>query len=352
MEHDDPPRRPQVEGRFREAIEIGREPATGRPPRSGERLRRLVPAAGGRLLGSRRGALLGAAACAGLAVTVLLVGSLGRGLLTYVHSRDEYRLSTRDVTLDPPPPPWYRGGSRAFLDRVWDQTTEPRTFSSLDLDHHRLNLIFRRNPWVERVLRIETGYPNRVVARVAYREPVALAKLDDGSKILLDRDGVMLPPDDVDLDGLEVVGLAKFGPPRQLRHGEVWDGGDPESRRRLSAAARLAGFIQARRRTLDSALPGTYYLVLQPFSDRGFYVQITGGKTVADGDSLMFLWQVSTPDRPAPVPDDAQRWSMLCEWVKDHPPGQSGRVIHLNFTPRGVEPDPTPIARKSDRKGS
>ncbi|MGE3818715.1 MAG: hypothetical protein AB7I30_04720 [Isosphaeraceae bacterium] len=346
MEHDDPPRRLLTDGRHRDSIDV----AADSPRRGGS-------AGAGGSTPSRFSSLpighqvaIGGFLCVLLATSILLAGSLRRGLVAYVHARPDYQLSLNDVALDPPPPSWYRGGSTRFLERVWAGTTEPRTFSALDLDPRRLNLIFRRDPWVRRVVRVETRYPNRVVTRLEYREPVGLASLDENRRVLVDRDGVMLAVEDVDLDALEVVGLAEFPPPSNHRQGEVWGGDDAASRERLVAAARLAGFIKSHRKSLDDALSTTHYVLVQPYGPTDFYVQITAGKSKKEGDSLMFLWEPSEGDSPSRGLSDDQRWSMLCDWVRIHPPGRSGRVIYLIFTPRGVESDPTRLARDASRK--
>lgn len=353
MDQDEPPRRLSTEGRFRDPIELGLEPpARGRP-----RLRRLPNPGRFRSLSSGQKALIGLLACLLLALSTMLVGGLRRGVISFVHAREQYQLSWSEIELSPPPPPWFRGGSSRFLDRVWEKTTEPRTFSSLDLDPRRLNLLFRRNPWVHQVVKVEALYPNRVVVRLVYRVPVGLAKLDEDRKVLVDQAGVMLPPEDVDLEMLEVVGLANFQAPKAFRHGEVWSVDDPTRRERIVAAARLSGFIQSRRGSLVEALPSTHYVLVQPFTvekpepRNGLYVQITGGKSVREGDSLMFLWEDSGAIRSVRELSDDQKWTMLLDWLRTHPPGRSGRVIHLIFTPKGVEADPTPIARKSSRKG-
>src|SRR4051812_17098988 len=68
--------------------------------------------------GHGRLALAGLALLLALAVVgfgVARIGLLTRG---YVDAGPAYRLSYRGITLDPPPPPWLRGGSEAFLERI------------------------------------------------------------------------------------------------------------------------------------------------------------------------------------------------------------------------------------------
>lgn len=225
----------------------------------------------------------------------------------------------------------------------------PRSFSSLDLDRGQLALSLRRYPWVEKVLKVELAHPNRVVARLEFRGPVAWAKLDGDRTVLVDRHGVLLPPGDVDLEALGLIGLARFPAPVSPRFGEWWNAEGAAPNLQVRAAAALAGFVHDRRGELGSALPATHYVVVQARDGPGLTVQITGGKSPSEGDSLMFHWD-ERPDRaPGQALPPDKKWAMLLDWLRAHPPGRSGKVIQLILTPRGVESASAPLARSRGR---
>ena len=275
---------------------------------------------------------------AALAVLGVLGSHVVRRAVGYVHAHPSYQLSYRDVVLDPPPPPWFRGSTPAFLDHVWRSPAEPRTFSSLDLDTDHLTLLFQWCPWVKAVSRVEVAYPKRVVVGLKYREPVAES---DVLEAWVDRDGVLLPPDDIDREAVAPrIGLHGFPPPSALRYGEKWGRGNPEKggfepEPRVVEAAALAGFLKSRLNELDGHMPRKPSAVVQLRGERGLIVQITSGDSLPD--SLLIYWG-NDPEADLFVHDfeDSQKWAMLCDWVSRTTLFTEGKPVRLKFTRRGV----------------
>jgi hypothetical protein len=313
------------------------------PPRA-RRFPRLIGPPEAKHLAPHRMVLGGVAAVGVLAVAAVLGTQAARSVIAYVHAHPSYQLSFREVVLDPPPPPWFRGGASAFLEEVWSTPNEPRTFSTLDLDKNSLSLLFRNCAWVRKLSRITVGHPNRITVRLEYREPVAVASYPDGSEAWVDREGVLLPPDDIDREALgPIVGLHGFPPPSEPRFGEVWSGAEPrwgtsQPEPRAVEAAALAGFLRARLYDIAESLPRKPSAVVQLHGTRGLVVQITYGEVIPD--SLLVYWG-NDPLADAFVRDlgDHQKWTMLRDWVRRTAPGHGGKPTLLRFTRQGVVVD-------------
>src|SRR4051812_31740807 len=122
MEHREHPRMAMSEGPPRDAS----DPATTR------RFARFVPAPNVRRLAlSRIGLAIGASA--GILGLVVLVMSQGiHSAAGWLHRQPLYALES--ITLDPPPPAWFRGGEGRFVARVGLGEARAQTGSVLDLD--------------------------------------------------------------------------------------------------------------------------------------------------------------------------------------------------------------------------
>lgn len=275
-------------------------------------------------------------------IVVAVVGSrLVRGVVQHVHADPGYRVSYREIVLDPPPPAWFRGGAIAFLDRVWACPGGPRDFSTLDLDTSRLALVFRRCAWVEKVERVEVAHPRRVAVRLDYRTPVAVARGPDGTEAWIDRHGVLLPPDDIDREAVApVVGLHGYPLPADPRFGEVWNRADsaagvdrPDPQ--VVEAAALAGFLQERLPTLGRGRPHRPSAVVLRFREAGQYLQITWGD-VRDNSLLIFWDHDELADASVRDLTDDQKWAMVRDWVDRAPTAARAGPTLLRFTRQGL----------------
>ncbi|MFO0910324.1 MAG: hypothetical protein U0794_18600 [Isosphaeraceae bacterium] len=342
MDQRDRTRTTPTEGRGRgpEVGPIDVEPIPGPAPR---RISRLVGShttkrfARNRLVWAVIGSLVG------LGILLLLGTNLAVRLVAYVRNLPAYQISYREIELDPPPPSWYRGGSTAFLDHVWSVWPERKVFSLLEIEPSRIQSLFQRSPWVERVRRVESLPGRRFVVRLDYRVPVAIAEFPDSTRIWVDREGVVLPRDDVDEDLVgKLVGLHGFAPPLEVRYGETWSradrpGEDRVPDERVVEAAALADFLRTHLGELGPHLTGPPHAVVQRFKERGLYVQVYGDSVA---DSLMVFWKHDPRSDPATSRlTDEERWNMLREWLARSAPRGEGKLVYLWFTRKGVEID-------------
>ena len=80
-------------------------------------------------------------------------------------------------------------------------------FPLADVDVDDLARALETLPWV-RAVRATTVVPNRVVVAIEERRPVAVARLSDGSRHLVDAHGVAFAPAPPETRGPELIGLA------------------------------------------------------------------------------------------------------------------------------------------------
>jgi hypothetical protein len=261
----------------------------------------------------------------------LLAGALALGLLAaggskalnsavdWLHGRPEHLLPFAAITLDPPPPAWIASGARGLLEQVRSKSNRPETLRVQDLDLAALAADFQRDsPWVRGVLGIERAYPNRLAVRLEYRRPVAFVRTSgrSGPPIYLDREGVVLPGDDLDSEAAgPLIRLLLPTPegasvtPRDGRHLTI----DPPARSGetptadpVRDAARLAGFFHDRR-----ALPGLAGspIVVEAIhgSEQGLWVQLAGTK--------LLFWGAAPGTESPGDPDVGRKWDLLQDWL-------------------------------------
>jgi hypothetical protein len=114
---------------------------------------------------------------------------LGRQLHDKLRGDDRYRIRLAEVECTPPP-----GMERGdFLAEVQYYSGLPDQLPFLDTDlTTRLAGAFAKDPWVEKVERVEIAPPRLVRVRLLYRTPV-LAVPYAGQTRAVDRNGVLLP---------------------------------------------------------------------------------------------------------------------------------------------------------------
>ncbi len=213
-------------------------------------------------------------------------------------------------------------------------------FSALEQSLEGLARDFRLYAWVKRVSRVERTAPNRLVVRLEYRQPVALASFGDAPPpLLIDEEGVILPIDDIDDEARKsLIHLLNLPPPLERRVGKVWLSG--ESRRgievgapdpRVPAAGRLAAFLLAARRSESRPVP----LALWPIA---IYWD-SGSKTaffVENGEKSLLYWR-EPPGSESPGQLTARdRWERLRDWVKNHSETTVKYPFYLDFKASGV----------------
>lgn len=305
---------------------------------------RVVPGPGSRWAtgtAPRRPALTRLVLAAVLAVVA--VGLLGLGgsravrfLIDRLHRLPEYQLPFREIVLDPPPPPWIQSGRLGLLERVRVQAHWPELLPVLNLDLEDLARDFRNHSaWVARVRRprgIERSYPNRLVVRLDYREPVAEVRCGP-SAFVLDGDAVILPADDLDRDAAgPLVRLHGLDPPFDGRPGQYWGSaadGLAEPDPRAAAASRLAAFLKAKTRR---EAPGRL-----PFRPIAIRHRDPDGSLCVLGEASTWVCWGEAPGAEVPGrPTAAEKWEMLRAWARLHGPADVVDPDFLDFTRDGV----------------
>lgn len=279
--------------------------------------------------------LLGAVVAASLTFLVLglLISSVAGSARRWLEHRPQYQLPFREIELDPPPPPWYLGDRSIFLDRVHEAAAlKADAFPVLEVAPEELKRVFGLYGWVERVVRVEKRYPNRVIVSLEYRKPEAIA--DKVKGFLLDRNGVFLPANEVDPAALAppipIVGL---GEPHNPRAGESWKTGDPargplEANLRAARACKLAAFLQTLRSATKSEQKAPALLAIHVPGDGGFWVL---------WEKTWIQWGPAPGDENAGERAADAKWTAIREWSQQHSLDEVLHPKYLAFTKTGIE---------------
>lgn len=247
---------------------------------------------------------------------VYVGGRLLNGAVDWLHRQPRYQLPFNQIQLVPPPPSCFRGGAPAFLERARSNADESEVLPLLDLAPDRVELVFKRFPWVERVDSIERP-PGGLVVHLAYNEPVAKILFPAGEQFALDRQARILPPEDLDVDcaeGLIRINGLGIVPPSTPRAGLVWktDSADSaEVDRGVAQAARLAGFLlDPDRRGLAENTPALRVLVIATTESNG------RGLFVQNAEGTMILWGGAPGEERPGEPTAAEKWRLLVAKAK------------------------------------
>lgn len=282
------------------------------------RFARLVPAEAVRRLALPRVIMAAVAALLGLALLGSGVWYLGSRAAGWVERHEDYSVPFKEIRLDPPPPPWYRGGAPAFLDHV-KQAAMIKTdrVPILDGDLARLKRAFLNSPWVRSVVRVRSTYPRQLVVTLVYREPVAVALLADKPELLIDDEAVILPTENVDRDVLgPLVRVHYLDPPHEPRPGVAWQTYD-EAKKRVRedqiamAAARLSSFLRSPDAARVEGLPPPVDALL--VSQQEVYIQFK--------PRTRFRWGKPPGSEAPDEPTAVEKWQIVRQWFRDHPGG-------------------------------
>ncbi len=160
--------------------------------------------------GARRGLRLIIVA----AILVLAVGgtclAVWHHVSAHVLGGEQYQVHSEHISISPTPE-WIRPdeGSEKSEDRIKTEVLRDLTrsgpLSLLDTDLTvRLAEAFSSHPWIARVDRVSKRFPSGVEVSVAYRVPVAMVEVHDGSGVLpVDEQAVLLPTRDFSVDEAE-----------------------------------------------------------------------------------------------------------------------------------------------------
>jgi len=283
------------------------------PPRRAPRFDFARPA--GRIDARRVAAALLLVVSIALAL-VYVGGRLLSGAVIWLHGQPRYQLPFDQIQLVPPPPSCFRGGAPAFLERARRNAEEAEVLPLLDLAPGRIELVFKRFPWVERVDSIERP-PGGLIVHLAYNEPVAKVWFPSGEQFALDRQARILPPEDLDVGcagGLIEIRGRGIIPPSTPRAGLVWktDGeNSPEVDRGVVQAARLAGFLlepDRRRRADETPALRFPFISTAEANGRGLFIQ--------NAEGTMILWGSGPGEERPGEPSAPEKWEILAAKAK------------------------------------
>jgi hypothetical protein len=322
----------------REGVEF--EPAGASPDAEGPDAPRDFPRlagleGGGRRRPSGRRIALAAAAASGVLLALAALYHLAAHAVGWLHRQPAYELAFSEIVLEPPPPPYIRLDAEALLERVRRAAGRPERIPMLDTDLGELAAEFgKHTPWVESVRGVSRSYPNRLVVRLSYREPVAAVRLRGGATIYLDRDAYVLPNDELVPEEAGPLVLVEGLPgPLQTRPGLRVAPPETEAERLAVRATGLATFFRDHEtERADAHAPRIVALYL---AHQGQYPM--AGLDL-DGDPGPDAWAYFGPPagyRGADPLSTADRWKQFLEWFERPDRPRLDYPMYLEFTPHG-----------------
>jgi len=150
-----------------------------------------------------------------------------------VRHQPEYRLVADNITVSPPPG-WIPD---RFVEDVLQNSGLNRTSSLLDKTlPQKLTEAFAAHPWVERVEQVVPRYPSGADVRLVYRVPTAFVVVSQRGIFLVDRNGILLPPESLSDTTADRQYLIIYG----IQSTPLGSAGTPWGDPMVHTAARLA----------------------------------------------------------------------------------------------------------------
>jgi hypothetical protein len=310
MEHREPLRIGPGDRRPETAIDSPRDLGSARA-------RPLALVGVARHVAPRRLALLLSAGVATLLALGYLASLATVAAVGWLHRQPFYQLPIDQIRLEPGPPLWYRGGRDAFLEGIRRSGHQTKPIGRLDLTPDKLAAIFKNCPWIEEV-RV-TYPPDGITVHLRYREPVAYVQIFQGEQLLVDSQGTILPPGDVDETKLDPARLTRITAqhlesPADPTPGVTWksktaETDSPRPDQRILAAAKLAAFLrdQTQRQSRPDLLAlRVGEIIVTDFENRGLFLL---------NDEGQIIWWRSAPGEERPgEPTAVEKWKILRKW--------------------------------------
>jgi hypothetical protein len=275
--------------------------------------------------------------------SLLVVGgsSVSRSLVGWLHRQQEYQLRFVDIEIEPPVPPWFKGGREALLENIQAGRKALDSFSALDIPLEQVRNAFHLNPWVAATDRVVRTFPNKVTMFVTLREPLARVAVKSKSWYLVDREGKVLPEEQVDLTKIElpVTIVLEDPPPTPPIAGLEWPGAEfndkMASRSRVALAISLAGFLRDRMSAEKGQknVPQSASIYVDEEEYPGLLLKL--------GDRLYVLWGRDEDRGKSNEPSDLEKWRRITAKAWDQEPVSAPKASqYLKFTRDGVEFQP------------
>ena len=253
---------------------------------------------------------------AGLALLGYLGTQALRSMIRWLHQQPQYQVRFLDIRLHDEPPAWFRGGAQAFLRQVREHAKEAEVLPVMELESERIDLDFRRYPWVDDVKRVEYP-PQGITVHLVYKQPVATIPFSPGEHVILDRNGHILPVEDIDTKKLgpliSITGRGLDQAATDNQPGRAWKSSAPGAEgprleRCVLGAARLAGFLQEPDRASEAAsLPALRVKAIVATDGRGLFVQ--------NVEDAMIYWGEASGSEASGNLQEKEKWEMLKKWA-------------------------------------
>lgn len=341
MEYREPPRIAATERRLDGVVDDAKP---------GPRLRRFEFVRSQRQLDLPRLLLALVIGAAALAVAGYLAAQISRSAVSWLHEQPQYQVRFLDITLKPPPPKWFRGGSESFLRQVRDNAREGEVLQVLDLPkgdiaRDQIAVDFKKFPWVQNVPQVEYP-PHGIVVHLVYRVPVAWMHFPPAPAVYLDREACLLPVEDVDRTLLgpliRITGQGLERGSADNRPGIAWRSsatGAEAARmnKSLESAAALAAFLlQPDHAEETAATPALRFIRIEAADPRGLWIE--------SAEHAMILWGDAPGEEDVGTPAAEEKWSVLRKWAKNSdqhalPAGDYWRFSRSELVPVRVDPD-------------
>lgn len=184
----------------------------------------------------------------GLGVLVAAVWFAARSVRDWLHAQPAYQMRFDELVLEPEVPAYIKIGKEGLLEEVRKRAGLGEEVALLNLDLGELARALALEPWIRSVEQVERGFPPRLTVRVRYREPVARAWLSRAGWVVLDREGVVLEAQELNLGAtgpLVVIShLDRAEAALDPRVGVSLGEPGSEARERVKAAVALADFLR------------------------------------------------------------------------------------------------------------
>ena len=321
-----------------------------------------IESIGSARLRNRRYLLWAIALTVGLAVVVGYIAI--PALVEWLQSQDFYRVPFRSIRLDPELPPWYRGGTDDFLERVRRYAREEEVLPILRLEPHRIERAFGHHPLVDRVVRV-IYRPGGVGVALRFRQPVARVEIAATEQYLLDETATILPMEEVDRDRLErlgpviTIGARGLAGPFDPQPGATWKPKPSvldldERNGRIPAAAKLAGFLVRKMQSLGpAAAPALQILEITatdpPAERRGLFLW--------NREETSILWGAAPGEEGPGNLTAEEKWGALCDWTEQTQERTLPAGDYWEFTSEGrlrpirTRPAPGPTPNQAPASG-
>ena len=252
----------------------------------------------------------------------------------WLAGQPEHQIDWDEIQLNPEPPRYIRSGKSGLLSAVKKRLGSSASLSGLTQDLAEFARTFPLgSPWVEEVseIRVE-GYPNQLLVKLAYRTPCAILNLggSNGTKILLDEHGVVIPYED--FDSTQSTGLMRidgWNGDLEARPGlALASNGSPEEQQ-LQAATRLSSFVkgQGDQESSKVSVPLLQAINLR-YGPKQLFAQTREG--------LWVLWGEAPGEESAGQLTAEEKWNFLVDWLARNPSASNRAGTYLFFTRKGA----------------